>query len=218
MDVDIFLCRTVRRDTEIYASSCFLVPPALCLPERPVTNLYIRCSRCSTMLHASFIKPLFQNEGMQIQGCLSWAVFYCTEWMQVWTFFWVSAVRFCMWVVVPTIWSNPWRERLIQGSGNSAVTQTESLPAAKRSPCSVSAVIQVFIVKVGRTEDMRVCQMPIQEFESSKKKKKKKIHSDVRKCSVALLHLLKKQKQSNHYKDRTVQVAAGTSPPLHSGD
>lgn len=40
--------------------------------------------------------------------------------------------------------------------------------------CSVSAVIQVFVVKVGRTEDMRVCQMPIQEFESSKEEKKKK--------------------------------------------
>lgn len=79
-----------------------------------------------------------------------------------------------MWVVVPTIWSNPRRERLIQGSGNSAVTQTESLPAAKQSLCSVSAVIQVFIVKVGRAEDMRVCQMPIQEFESSKEEKKKK--------------------------------------------
>lgn len=39
--------------------------------------------------------------------------------------------------------------------------------------CSVSAVIQVFVVKVGRTEDMRVCQMPIQEFESSKEEKKK---------------------------------------------
>lgn len=38
------------------------------------------------------------------------------------------------------------------------------------------------------------------------------------KCSVALLHLLKKQKRSNHYKDGTVQVAAGTSPPLRSGD
>lgn len=174
MAVDIFICRTAARDTERCASSCFLAPPALCLPESPVTNLYIRRSRCSTMLHSL-------HHWSKMKACKfkdvspepPWTVFCSTEWMQVWIFFWVSAVPFCMWVVVPTIWSNPRRERLIQGSGNSAVTQTESLPAAKQSLCSVSAVIQVFIVKVGRTEDMRVCQMPIQEFESSKEEKKK---------------------------------------------
>lgn len=218
MAVDIFICRTAARDTERCASSCFLAPPALCLPESPVTKLYIRRSRCSTMLHSL-------HHWSKMKACKfkdvspepPWTVFCSTEWMQVWIFFWVSAVPFCMWVVVPTIWSNPRRERLIQGSGNSAVTQTQSLPAAKQS-------LQRFCCDSGlrsesrtyrRYESLSNANPRVWKFE---RRKKKKIHSDVRKCSVALLHLLKKQKRSNHYKDGTVQVAAGTSPPLRSGD
>lgn len=80
----------------------------------------------------------------------------------------------------------------------------------QRHLCSISAVILVFVVNhCKESQTYRRYDSTSKEFGSSIEKKKKKIHSDVRKCSVALLHLLKKQKRSNHYKDGTVQAAWG---------
>lgn len=173
MAVDIFICRTAARDTERCASSCFLVPPALCLPESPVTNLYIRCSRCSTMLHSlhHWSKMKHANSRMSLLNLPEQYFVLLNECKYGYS------SEFRLYRSVCGLWCRPSGQiQDVKGLFREVETQLslkQRVSLLQSNLCSVSAVIQVFVVKVGRTEDMRVCQMPIQEFESSKEEKKK---------------------------------------------
>lgn len=173
MAVDIFICRTAARDTERCASSCFLAPPALCLPESPVTNLYIRCSRCSTMLHSlhHWSKMKHANSRMSLLNLPEQYFVLLNECKYGYS------SEFRLYRSVCGLWCRPSGQiQDVKGLFREVETQLslkQRVSLLQSNLCSVSAVIQVFIVKVGRTEDMRVCQMPIQEFESSKEEKKK---------------------------------------------
>lgn len=174
MAVDIFICRTAARDTERCASSCFLAPPALCLPESPVTNLYIRCSRCSTMLYSlnHWSKMKHANSRMSLLNLPEQYFVLLNECKYGYS------SEFLLYRSVCGLWCRPSGQiQDVKGLFREVETQLSlkhRVSLLQSNLCSVSAVIQVFIVKVGRTEDMRVCQMPIQEFESSKEEKKKK--------------------------------------------
>lgn len=173
MAVDIFICRTAARDTERCASSCFLVPPALCLPESPVTKLYIRRSRCSTMLHSlhHWSKMKHANSRMSLLNLPEQYFVLLNECKYGYS------SEFRLYRSVCGLWCRPsgqiQDEKGLFREVETQLSLKQRVSLLQSNLCSVSAVIQVFVVKVGRTEDMRVCQMPIQEFESSKEEKKK---------------------------------------------
>lgn len=174
MAVDIFICRTAARDTERCALSCFLAPPALCLPESPVTNLYIRRSRCSTMLYSlnHWSKMKHANSRMSLLNLPEQYFVLLNECKYGYS------SEFRLYRSVCGLWCRPsgqiQDEKGLFREVETQLSLKQRVSLLQSNLCSVSAVIQVFIVRVGRTEDMRVCQMPIQEFESSKEEKKKK--------------------------------------------